>query len=65
MRRPTQQGEPEQVRRLIREAFENEINAGCFLFISPAVSQATSCDGMTVTTTKDGQEVMPGTLPTF
>ena len=29
------------------------------------VSQAAACDGTTITTTAEGQEITPGTLPTF
>ena len=44
---------------------ENDLNAGYFLFIKPAVSQAAACDGTTVTTSAKSQEFVPGTLPTY
>ena len=65
MRRSTPQSEPEHVKRLRREAYENGLNAGCFLFITPPVSQAAACDGTTLTTSAEGQEFVPGTLPTY
>ena len=65
MRRSTPQSEPDHVTRLRREACENGLNAGCFLFITTAVSPAADCDGTTVTTSAVGQEFVPGTLPTY
>ena len=58
-------GEPEYITRIRREAYENGLNAGAFLFITPAVSQAAACDGTLITTTATSQEFVPGTLPTF
>ena len=29
------------------------------------MSQAAACDGTTITTTAEGQEIAPGTLPTY
>ena len=58
-------GEPEYITRIRREAYENGLNAGSFLFITPAVSQAAACDGTLITTSATSQEVIPGTLPTF
>ena len=63
MQRSTPQNEPEHITRLRRTAYENWLNAGSFLFITPAVSQAAACDGTTVTTSATGQEFVPGTLP--
>ena len=65
MRRSTPRGEPEHITRLRREAYENGLNAGCFLFITPAVSQAAACDDTNVTTSATGQEFLPGTLPIY
>ena len=65
MQRSTPQNEPEHITRLRREAYENGLNAGCFFFITPAVSQAAACDGTTVTTSATGQEFVPGTLPFY
>ena len=62
MQRSTPQNEPEYITRLRREAYENGLNAGCFLFITPAVSQAAACDGTKVTTSATGQEFVHGTL---
>ena len=58
-------GEPAYITKIRREAYENGLNAGAFLFIAPAVSQAAACDGTLITTTATSQETMPGTLPTF
>ena len=58
-------GEPEYITRIRREAYENGLNAGAFLFITPAVSQAAACDGTLINTTATNQEMGPGTLPTF
>ena len=58
-------GKPEYITRIRREAYENGLNAGSFHFITPAVSHAAACDGTTITTSATGQEIMPGTLPTF
>ena len=65
MQRSTPRDEPEYITRLRKEAYENGLNAGCFLFITPAVSQAAACDGTTVTTSANGQEFVPGTLPFY
>ena len=58
-------GEPDYIKRIRREAYENGLNAGSFLFITPAVSQAAACDGTLITTSAASQEIIPGTLPTF
>ena len=58
-------GEPEYITRIRREAYENGLNAGAFLFITPAVSQAAACDGTLITASASNQEIAPGTLPTF
>ena len=65
MQRSTPRDEPEYITRLRKEAYENGLNAGCFLFITPAVSQAAACDGTSVTTSATGQEFVPGTLPIY
>ena len=65
MQRSTPRGEPEFVTKLRREAYINGLNAGCLLFIAPAVSQAAACDGTLITTSAPNQETVPGTLPTF
>ena len=65
MQRSTPRDEPEYITRLRKEAYENGLNAGCFLFIAPAVSQAAACDGTSVTTSATGQEFVPGTLPIY
>ena len=64
-RQSTPANEPEYFTRLRREAYENGLNASSFLFLAPAVSQAAACDGTTMTTSAEGQRIMPGTLPTF
>ena len=61
----TRRNELEKVTRLRREAFENGLNAGSFLFLAPAVSQVAACDGSMITTTAGGQDTMPSTLPTY
>ena len=65
MQRSTPRDEPGYITKLRKEAYENGLNAGCFLFITPAVSQAAACDGTTVTTSANGQEFVPGTLPIY
>ena len=65
MERSTPGNEPEYITRLRREAYENGLTGGFFLFLAPAVSQAAACDGSLITTTADRQEIMPGTLPIF
>ena len=57
--------EQEYITKIRREAYENGLNAGAFLFITPAVSQAAVCGSTTITTSATGQDIMPGTLPTF
>ena len=57
--------EPENTTRLRREAFENGLNANSFLFLAPAVAQAAACDGSMITATARGQDIAPGTLPTY
>ena len=58
-------GEHEYITRIRREAYENGLNAGAFLFITLAVSQAAACDGTLITTTATNQEMVSGNLPTF
>ena len=58
-------GESEYITQIRRDAYMNGLNAGAFLFITPAVSQAAACDGTPITTTATGQRIAPGTLPTF
>ena len=65
MQRSTPRHEPGYITRLRKEAYENGLNAGCFLFITPAVSQAAACDGTTVTTSENGQEFVAGTLSIY
>ena len=65
MERSTPRNETENVKRLRREAYENGLNAGSFLFLAPTVSQAAGCDGSMITTTADRQEIVPSTLPTY
>ena len=61
----TPRSEPAYITALRKEAYINGLNAGSLLFIAPAVSQAAACDGTRITTTAVGQDVAPGTLPTF
>ena len=65
IRRSTPRGEPDYVTAMRKEAYLNGLNAGSFLFIPPAVSQAAACNGTIITTSADGQNIAPGTLPTF
>ena len=65
MQRSTPRDEPEYITSLRKEAYENGLNAGCFLFITLIVSQAAACDGTTVTTSANGHEFVPGTLPIY
>ena len=65
MQRSTTQSEPAYITNLRREAYSNSLNAMSLLFLAPAVSQAAACDGTKITTTSFGQEIAPGTLPTF
>ena len=65
MERSTPRREPAYITSLRRQAYENGLNAGCLLFLAPAVSQAAACDGTRITTTSTGQETEPGTLPIF
>ena len=65
MQRSTPRDKPGYITKLRKEAYENGLNAGCFLFITPAVSQAAACDGTTVTISANGQEFEPGTLPIY
>ena len=48
-------GEPEYITKIRREAYENGLNAGAFLFVTPAVSQPAACDGTLITTTATSQ----------
>ena len=52
-------GEPEYITKIRRGAYENGLNAGAFLFITPAVSQAAACDGTLITTTATNQGTVP------
>ena len=42
--RSKSRGEPKYITKIRREAYENGLNAGAFLFITPAVSQAAACE---------------------
>ena len=61
MEASTPRSEPAYITALRKEAY----NAGSLLFIAPAVSQAAACDGTRISTTADGQDVAPGTLPIY
>ena len=61
----TPRSEPAYISALRKEAYTNGLNAGSLLFITPAVSQAAACYGTKITTTANGQEVAPGTLPIY
>ena len=61
----TPSSEPAYITALRREAYENGLNAGSLLFLTPAVSQAAACDGTRNTTTAEGQETAVGTLPIY
>ena len=65
MQRSTPRDEPEYITRLRKEAYENGLNAGCFLFITPAVSQAAACDGTTVTTSAKDRSSYPEHYPSI
>ena len=65
MGRSTPRSEPAYITALRREAYSNGLNAGSSLFLAPAVSQATACDGTRITTTTQGQETASGTLPIY
>ena len=65
MERSTPRSEPAYITALRREAYSNGLNAGSFLFLTPAVSQAASCDSTKITTTAEGQEIATGTVPTY
>ena len=65
MQRSTPSSEPAYNTALRREAYENGLNAGSLLFLTPAVSQAAACDGTRITTTAEGQEIAAGTLPIY
>ena len=65
IRRSLPRGEPAYVTAMRKEVYLNGLNAGSFLFIPPAVSQAAACNGTTITISADGQNIAPGTLPTF
>ena len=65
IRTSTPRGEPAYVTAMRKEAYLNALNAGSFLFIPPAVSQAAACNGTIITTSADGQNIAPRTLPTF
>ena len=61
----TSRGEPEYTPELRREVYTKGLNAGSFLLIAPAVSQAAACDGTTITTSTVRQQAATGTLPTY
>ena len=65
MERSIPRNEPENITQLRREAYENGLNAGSFLFLAPAVLQAAAGDGSMITTTASGQDIIPGSLPTY
>ena len=65
MERSTARNESEKITRLRREAYENGLNAGFFLFLAPSVSQAAACDGSMIPTSSRGQDIPPGTLATY
>ena len=65
MQRSTPSSEPAYITAQRREAYENGLNAGSLLFLTPAVSQAAACDGTRITTTAEGQERAAGTLPIY
>ena len=65
MERSTPESEPAYITALRREAYSNGLNAGCLLFLTPAVSQAAACDGTRITTLAEGQEIATGTLPIY
>ena len=65
MQRSTPSSEPAYITAQRREAYENGLNAGSLLFLTPAVSQAAACDGTRITTTAEGQEIAAGTLPIY
>ena len=62
MRNSTPRDEPEIMTRLRREAYEKDLSAGSFLFLTQAVWQAAACDGTRITTTADGQQIAPETF---
>ena len=53
IRTSTPRGEPAYVTAMRKEANLNGLNAGLFLFIPPAVSQAAACNGTITTTSAD------------
>ena len=59
----TPRNERAYITALRKEAYTIGFNAGCLLFIATAVSQAAACDCTKITTSANGQEVEPGTLP--
>ena len=61
----TPSSDPAYITALRREAYENGLNAGSLLFLTPAVSQAAACDGTRIPTTAEGQEIAAGTLPIY
>ena len=61
----TPRSEPAYISALRNEAYTNGLTAGSLLLITPAVSQAAACDGTKTTTTTNGQDVAPGTLPIY
>ena len=65
IRRSTPRGEPAYVTALRKEAFSTGLNAGSFIIIPHAVSQAATCNGTIITTSADGHDVATGTIPTF
>ena len=62
MERSTPRFEPEFIIKLRREANIDGLNAGAFLFLAYAVSQAAVRYGSRITTSAIGQEAATGTL---
>ena len=65
MRRSTPKAKPEFITGMKKEAYMNSLNAGSFLFSPSAVLQAAACDGTKYTTSAEGEDIAPGTLPNF
>ena len=65
IQRSTPSSEPAYITALRGDAYENGLDAGSLLFLTPAVSQAAACDGTRITTTAEGQETAAGTLPIY
>ena len=65
MKRSAPSHEHKYVTKLRREEYVTGFNAGSFLFLPPAVSQASACDGIRITISAVGQEAARGTLPIY